>query len=644
MNGVYQMITYFDDKCVGCNACIRVCPVNDANKNIIREDGSIGIDVNAEMCLKCGECTRACTHGARGYEDDTEAFMKDIGRGDLAVIVAPAIKIAFDGYWRHVLQYLREKGVKYIYDVSFGADICTWAHLVYVKRNPGKKIISQPCAAIVNYVQHYAHQLIPYMSPVHSPMMCTAVYAKKKLGNIKIAVLSPCIAKKSEFVQTGLADYNVTFGKLREYLERSGAKVTKSGNSKFEFDVFQGMTGAFYPRPGGLRDCLKLYAPKLNVKNAEGPPHVYRALDQYTTESPQSLPTVFDVLSCAHGCCSGPANGVHLSIFKMDSIMQGVEDYTVKRKKRQTIAGNDNLFMKFSRTLKLSDFTRGYTAIPYDMPVPSSKDLDEIFRNMGKVTKAEREYNCHACGFDSCTSFAGAIFKGLIVPESCLEYNAYLAKKQAVRINELLGEFAAVADELRGVVDDLNHDVSNVKTEAQAIDETGRVCAEDMSDTATQLGRLEELSVNINNAMDMINESVKSYNVMTSSVNHIARQINILSINASVEAARAGEAGRGFNVVAQEVRSLAGNSAASVKEADNCNKQINDAIENVSNIITTIKGTVDDLLLSVEKIKTGIDEMLTDGKNINTCMVNVEGVTSKISELVQKTTMLNETV
>jgi len=637
------MITYFDDKCVGCNSCIRACPVNDANHTFVREDdGSLGIDVNHEMCIKCGECIKACDHQARGYDDDTEAFMRDIGRGDIAVIVAPAVKIAFDGYWRHVLQYLRDKGIKHIYDVSFGADICTWAHLVYVKRNPGKKIISQPCAAIVNYVERYAHQLIPYMSPVHSPMMCTAVYAKKKLGNVKIAVLSPCIAKKDEFNETGLADYNVTFGKLGEYLRNSGAKVPTSGHCKFEFDVFQGMTGAFYPRPGGLRDCLKLYAPKLNVKNCEGTPHVYRTLDEYTKESSSALPTVFDVLSCSHGCCSGPGNGVHISIFKMDSIMHGVEAYTVKRKKRQTIAGKDNLFLKFSRTLKLSDFCRGYKPVSYDMPIATNQEIDTIFRQMGKITKAERQFNCHACGFDSCTSLAGAIFKGLSVPEACVEYNAYLAKKQAVKINNLLGEFAEVADELRIVVDELNHDVANVKNEAQAIDATGLVCADDMTDTADKLGKLEELSVNINSAMDMINESVKSYNDMTSSVNNIARQINILSINASVEAARAGEAGRGFNVVAQEVRSLAGNSQASVKEADSCNKQINGAIENVATIIVTIKETVDDLLSSVGKMRTGIDDMLTDGKNINTCMVDVERITEKISSLVQKTTMLNE--
>jgi uncharacterized coiled-coil DUF342 family protein/NAD-dependent dihydropyrimidine dehydrogenase PreA subunit len=595
------------------------------------------------MCIKCGECISACAHAARDYEDDTLDFMQNIGNG-VAVIVAPAIKIAFDGYWRHVLQWLRDKGVNYIYDVSFGADICTWAHLVYVKKNPTKKIISQPCAAIVNYVQRYAHQLIPYMSPVHSPMMCTSVYLRKKHGNIKIAVLSPCIAKKDEYNQTGLADYNVTFGKLRDYIENNNIPIAKSGHSKFEFDVFQGMLGSFYPRPGGLKDNLKIYAPKLDVINAEGPPGIYRTLDNYTKENPGSLPTVFDVLSCTHGCCTGPGVGSHPSIFKIGSIMRGVEGYTVKRKNRQTVAGMDNLFMKFNRTLNLSDYCRGYKAIPYNIPLPSPRQLDDIFNTLGKFTKADREFNCHACGFATCTELATAVFKGFSNHDSCLEYAAYKAKKQAEKINRLLSEFAAVADELKVVANDLNHDVVLVKNEAQAIDETGATCSSNMGETAIKLTKLEELSVDINGAMEMINESVKNYKDMTSNVNNIARQINILSINASVEAARAGEMGKGFAVVAEEVRNLAGNSAESVREADNCDKQINHSIENVSTIIATIKITVDELMASVEQMKGGIGNMIQDGKNINSYMVDVERVSNKISELVEKTNMLNESM
>lgn len=162
------------DKCVGCNACVRACPVGDANVARMDEEGRLKITIDDEKCIKCGACIRACSHGARSYIDDTPRFLEDLKRGqEIALIAAPSIKIAFDGNWRHALQWLSDHGAKKIYDVSFGADICTWAHLRYLEKNPGKKLISQPCAAVVNYVQRHKPELFPTCPRYTAP--CSAL-------------------------------------------------------------------------------------------------------------------------------------------------------------------------------------------------------------------------------------------------------------------------------------------------------------------------------------------------------------------------------------------------------------------------------------------------------------------------------------
>ena len=130
-------------KCVGCNACVRVCPVLDANIAKSDSTGRLVINIDEKKCIKCGACISACSHGARTYEDDIDAFMQDLGDGqEIVLLAAPSIKIGFEGNWRHVLQWFRNRGIKKIYDVSYGADICTWAHIRYLQQHPDAKLIS----------------------------------------------------------------------------------------------------------------------------------------------------------------------------------------------------------------------------------------------------------------------------------------------------------------------------------------------------------------------------------------------------------------------------------------------------------------------------------------------------------------------
>jgi len=228
-------VTINEDKCIGCNACIRVCPVHEANRAVINKENNHSIiSINKDMCISCGECVKHCEHGARAFEDDTERFFGAVRSGKkVTVVVAPAFRLT-EPDSDAMLAHLRQLGVNLIYDVSFGADICTYMHIKAIKEKKVSKVMSQPCAALVEYILKHRHNMISMLSPVHSPISCTAVYLRK-YANVSgdIACLSPCIAKKFEFEETGLIQYNVTFRKFAEYMKKT---FTYDKSQKFRFD------------------------------------------------------------------------------------------------------------------------------------------------------------------------------------------------------------------------------------------------------------------------------------------------------------------------------------------------------------------------------------------------------------------------
>lgn len=639
------MILYDPQKCVGCNSCIRICPAPKANRTELCSDGRLIINIDDKSCIKCGQCIKACSHNARTYTDDTDKFWNDFKSGEkINLIVAPAVKIAFDGYWRHVLNYFKMNGSGKIYDVSLGADICTWAHLRYVEKNPNAKIISQPCAAIVNYIEKYNTKLIPSLSPVQSPMLCTAVYMKK-YNNIpgKIAALSPCVAKKDEFVDTGLVDYNVTFDHLQKKMIQEGINIKDkmfSSNSKifceFEFDECQGIVGSIYPRPGGLKDNLLMHNPDLKVINSEGVARVYADLDQYADENNKNKPQVFDVLSCVFGCNSGPGTGQEYSVFAMDTVMNDVEKYSKGTRNKKGVSGKSKQFSEFDKKLKIDDFLRTYQNKNVNMQLPSKAEIARAFAKLHKVTDTEKHFDCHACGHKTCEEMAIAICNGLNMPENCAQYAKFKLSEQHQHIKEINNSIVEINKQLESVTNVLMLNISDVDGHVRSISELSDTSCQEMNELSEHINNLRELSVDINSAMKSINTSVAGYNKMTDDITDISQQTHILAINASVEAARAGMAGKSFAVVADEVRRLAQHSQDSVSKALSNNEFISADIANVTSIAETLSSMVATLLEAVEHLDANISSTSERGIAITEAMKNVSAVSEQVNRLISQ--------
>ena len=617
------MIKIKFDNCVGCNSCIRACPVTEANIAKFDAEGRHIIEINNERCLKCGECIHACAHEARYFTDDTDLFIKDIKSGvGISVIVAPAVKVAFDGNWRHSIGYLRDLGVKGIYDVSYGADICTWAHVRFLEKNPKANIISQPCAAIVNYITHYKPELIKNLSPIHSPMLCTVIWLKKYLGiKDKIAAISPCVAKKQEFVDTGLVDYNVTMQGFRDYLVKNEVKLPE-GFSKFEFDKNKGWEGAIYPRPGGLKDNLLIHIPGLKVINSEGAGKVYDNFNSYVTSEPRNLPTVFDVLNCENGCNGGPAIGQAFDCFKMGDVMFAVETFTRGARKKNTTPAKrkkpkiDLQFAGFDQSFKLDDFKRTYTASVNNLRKVNEAEIEKIFQRLGKVTDKEKNFDCHACGFESCTDMATAIARELNVPDNCSRYVLDKVKHESEKLAQVNIGVKGLTDELEKSFSLLFDSVKEVKEQAVDIEALGSSSNDDMETIASKMEDLKALESQIQKSISAINSNAEKYKKVTTDVGKIAKKINMLSLNATIEAARAGEAGRGFAVVASNIRSLSDESQVSVDGAKDNDKEIKASMVQMNGVINDLNKYIIELADASNHTKSLVRDTMHNSQEI----------------------------
>jgi len=420
-----ELIGVNEERCIGCNACIRVCPSPEANSVKVLEDGKVVTSINSEKCIACGECVKVCKAKARDYDDDIDKFFKDLKERKIIVIAHPSIKTAFPGTWQAVLKWIKQNGADSVFDGSYGADICTWGYVRAIEQGTAKNVVSQHCPAVARYMEIYHPEDTRSLSPVHSPVSCEAVYIRDFIKkNYAVAVLSPCPAMKLEFEASGHAEYNITFKRLKEYFRRKKVDFTKSveGDQHYDFDdQVQGCMGGIFPTPGGLRYNLSINIPDIVAVSSDGAQTVYRELDEYCELSVDRRPQVFEALSCSGGCgCGcGIGNEGDQTAVEIKAIMREVE-IDARNRRKTALNGVDKQFKIFDDRINPRSLMKTYEPDSKRTERPDEKALEEVFTKLGLVNEYDRKIDCGACGYNSCREMAEAVLDGRNVYENCI--------------------------------------------------------------------------------------------------------------------------------------------------------------------------------------------------------------------------------
>ncbi|MGB0898819.1 MAG: methyl-accepting chemotaxis protein, partial [Psychrobium sp.] len=150
---------------------------------------------------------------------------------------------------------------------------------------------------------------------------------------------------------------------------------------------------------------------------------------------------------------------------------------------------------------------------------------------------------------------------------------------------------------------------------------------------------IRELAVNINESADTIlklEQDTNRVNVVLEVIKGIAEQTNLLALNAAIEAARAGEQGRGFAVVADEVRSLASRTQESTEEINLMLEQLQSAAQAGVAMMELSKKKVD---TSVESANIAGESLVVITETVNT-IADMNSAIASETEAQQNTSQL----
>lgn len=249
----------------------------------------------------------------------------------------------------------------------------------------------------------------------------------------------------------------------------------------------------------------------------------------------------------------------------------------------------------------------------------------------------------------------GAIDNGAEALNAALED----VRSQAQEASSRLSEAATAMNEMNSTVLEVASNAEAAADAASSVQSQAHDGNSLVLRTVESLHTLKNLSVSLKTDMEGLDKQAKDIGTVLTLIRDIADQTNLLALNAAIEAARAGEAGRGFAVVADEVRKLAEKTMSATRDVESAIEAIQQGTYNSSstmdNAVTAIEATshvgeesgnalekishlAEDSSMRVSAIAAAATEQSAASEEINRSITEVNHLSAEISQVVNEST------